>query len=136
MPRVADHMAWKWYTSFKSKEDLNLPALTLEPDGLYRIHCNELFCRVPNCPKITPSDTLNNLRKHYAHRHPEIKLTGNSKRGGRPTLAEEHAAIDFHKALYNDHFATPGMTAAVPIKIEDSDSDLDTIKGEDIPWDS
>lgn len=44
------------------------------------------------------------------------------------------ACVDFYKALYNDHFASPGMTAAVPIKIEDSDSD--TIKGEDIPWDS
>lgn len=30
MPRVKDHSVWKWYVSFKTKHDLNLPNIQIE----------------------------------------------------------------------------------------------------------
>ncbi|KAJ5691699.1 hypothetical protein N7488_012434 [Penicillium malachiteum] len=106
MPRVKQHSSWQWYSSFTDKTELELPDLEVELLVTYRIYCDELFCRAPGCTKVTKETNLNNLRKHYARVHPEITLTARAV-GGRPTVEEENAAIEFSKSVREAYDARP-----------------------------
>ncbi|KAJ5697697.1 hypothetical protein N7488_011381 [Penicillium malachiteum] len=114
MPRVKQHSAWQWYAGFKNKNDLDLPDIETEMLGTYRIYCDELFCRVPGCNKVTKETNLNNLRKHYARMHPDIAITAPT--GGRPTLEEEKESIDFYKRIREAYDSRPVIKPELPMK--------------------
>ncbi|KAJ5817627.1 hypothetical protein N7447_007635 [Penicillium robsamsonii] len=97
MVRYSQHSSYQWYITQRSAEGLNLPALPV-PDtrGYTPLYLGERFCRALNCGKDTPATSTNNLRKHYASKHPELILNAAE---GRPTTVEETAAIGFYTAL-------------------------------------
>ncbi|OOQ90559.1 hypothetical protein PEBR_03642 [Penicillium brasilianum] len=117
MPRVKDESVWQWYASFDDKSELDLPDIQVESNDTYRLYCGELFCRAPGCPQASRETSLNNLRKHYARKHGEIKLTVSSS-GGRYTLQEEVESIEFYKQIRQAYNARPKPTR--PLKEDGS----------------
>ncbi|KAI3196972.1 hypothetical protein CBS147311_7118 [Penicillium roqueforti] len=114
MVKYAMHTAYRWYCTLKSREGIDLPQLN-DPNtqGEIDLFLGERFCRYANCPKDTPATSTNNLRKHYTDKHTDMKLASS---GGRPTLQDEHDAVEFYIAIRDEYDAN--VAAIVQVKPE------------------
>ncbi|CAI7611430.1 unnamed protein product [Penicillium viridicatum] len=111
MVKYSVHTAYQWYCSQRSKAELDLPDLN-DPNaqGQVDLFLGERFCRYDGCPKDTPATSTNNLRKHYADKHGDITLASAS---GRPTLQDEHDAVEFYIAIRDGYDAKVAAEAEV-----------------------